>query len=338
MGVGIDIGSKTIKLVELSKGGKGFNLKASGAAGYVGSPPENAKDDKSLVPVAEAMKKLKKEAKISSKDVAVSLPESFVYTRTIKFPMLTDSEVASAVTWEAEQYIPIPINEAVIQHQIIERKENTNPAQVVVLLIAAPKVIVSNYARAIEMAGMNLHVVETELMSMVRSLAPDDQTVLIVDIGAKSTDIAVSKKGQLYFSRSIPTAGDAFTRAVSQGLGIKPIQAEEYKKTYGMSGKQLEGKVRASLESVFRVVVDEIKKAMHYYQSEEKSDSPTSVILTGGSAAMPEVASILTKLLGMEVVVGNPFAKVYVAPEVVKSLVGYAPLYSVATGLAMRDA
>lgn len=335
--IGIDIGSKSIKMVELAKSGKGFVLKASGAVGYVGTPPEHAKDDKELVPVAEAIKKLRKEAKISSREVAIALPEPFVYTRTIKFPPLTDSEIASAVKWEAEQYIPIPANDAIIEHQIIERRENTSPAQTVVLLIAAPKGIVAKYTKAIEMSGLDLVAVETEVISMVRSLAPDNQTVLVVDLGSRSTDIAISKNGQLMFSRSIPTAGDAFTRAISQGLGIEAKQAEEYKKAYGLSGSQLEGKVRSSLETVFRIVADEIKKAVHYYQAEEKGESPSSVVLSGGSANMPEVASVLTKLIGMEVIVGNPFSKVTVAPEVVNSLAGFAPLYAISVGLAMRS-
>ena len=125
MSVGLDIGSKTIKIVELSKEKDRFRLKASGIVGYTGKTPEQVKDDKEMVPLAEAIKKLYKEAKISSRDTAIALPEPQVFTRTIKFPTLTDSEIASAVKWEAEQYIPIPVNDAIVQHQIIERREDT---------------------------------------------------------------------------------------------------------------------------------------------------------------------------------------------------------------------
>lgn len=337
MSVGLDVGSTTIKIIELSKEGKGWRLKASGVVGYNGKAPEYTKDDKEIAPVAEAIKKLHKEAKISSKDIAIALPEAQVYTRTVKFPLLTDAEIASAVRWEAEQYIPIPIQEAIVQHSIIERRESTTPAEVLVLLVAAPKVLVEKYAKAIDMAGLNLVAVETELMSLVRSLAPTDQTVLIVDFGAKSTDIAVARRGMLSFSRSIPTAGEAFTRAVSQSLGVEEKQAEEYKRAYGLSQSKLEGKIKTALEPVFRTVADEMKKAIHFYQSEEKGDTPGSAILSGGTAGMPEVATVLTKMLGIEVIVGNPFSKITVDPEAVKSLAGYAQLYSIASGLALRD-
>lgn len=335
MYVGIDIGSKTIKIVELAREGEKLRLKASGIVGHNSPVPEQLKEDKEFGILADSIKKLYKEAKVASKSISIALPESQVYTRTIRFPLLTDSEIASAVKWEAEQYIPIPVNDAVIQHQIIEKKESS-PAQVVVLLVAAPKTLVEKYIKVIEMSGFTVNAVETELIALVRSLAPKDQTVMIVDLGARSTNIAISKNAQLVFSRSIPTAGEAFTRAVTQILGVQEAQAEEYKRTYGLSEEQLEGKIKVAIEPVFKMIVDEIKKAIHYYQAEEKGNAPTSVILAGGTAGMPEIASGFTQMLGIEVVVGNPFSSVEVDPEAVKALAGYAPYYSTSVGLAMR--
>lgn len=336
MSVGVDIGSKTIKIVELAKEKGGFRLRASGIVGYTGNTPDKLKLDKELTPLAQSIRKLHKEAKISSKEVVIALPESQVYTRTIKFPLLTDVEVASAVRWEAEQYIPIPLNEAVVQHQILERREDATPPEVLVLLVATPRSLVEVYQRLTQLAGLTLVAVETELMALVRSLAPVDSTSLIIDFGARSTNIAIANKGELSFSRSISTAGEAFTRAVAQSLGIEQQQAEEYKRTYGLSQTKLEGKVKRALDAVFRMVIDEIRKAVQFYQGEEKGEVPQSLILSGGTAGMPDIVSSLSKELGMEVVIGNPFSKVSVDPEAAKSLSGYAPLYSIAVGLAMR--
>lgn len=337
MSVGLDIGSKTIKIVELSKEGTNWRLKASGIVGYKGTAPDQAKDEKEMLSLVDAIKKLHKEAKIGSKDVSIALAESSVYTRVVKFPLLTESEIASAVRWEAEQYIPIPITEAVIQHQILGKHEEQVPPSVDVLLVAAPRIIVERYVRAVEMAGLNLATIETGLISLSRSLGIDGQTILIADLGARSTDIAIIKNSTLVFSRAFPTGGDAFTRAVAQFLGIDQVQAEEYKRTYGLSANQLEGKVRQSLEPVFRLVGDELKKGIHYYQAEAKGDQIRSVILSGGAAGMPDITAFLTQYLGLEVIIGNPFAKVDVDPEAVKSLTGYAPYYSVSVGLAMRE-
>ncbi|MCH7641079.1 type IV pilus assembly protein PilM [Patescibacteria group bacterium] len=337
MSVGLDIGSKSVKIVELAKEKGGFRLRASGIVGFQGVTPEGAKQDKELEPLASTIKKLHKEARIASKEIVVALPESQVFTRTIKFPLLTDTEIASAVKWEAEQYIPIPLEEAVVQHQLLERREDAIPPEAIVLLVAAPKSLVEKYQKVLQLAGLTLIAAETELIAMVRSLAPNDQTVLIADFGARSTDMAIAKNGQLSFSRSIATAGEAFTRAVAQGLGIEKVQAEEYKRTYGLSGSQLEGKVKGALDPVFRLVADEMKKAIQFYQSEENKDTPKSIILSGGTAGMPEVVSFLAKLIGIEVIIGNPFSKVVVDPEAAKSLAGYSPLYSISVGLAMRE-
>lgn len=335
MSVGLDIGSKTIKIVQISEEGNKPVLKGSGIIGFNANINANL-NDKDLVPLADAINKLHKEAKISSKDVVIAIPEQQVFTRVIKFPPLTDQEISSAVKWEAEQYIPIPAKEAIIQHQIIERNETSNPPEVSVLLVAAPRNLVEKYVKVVQMAKLNPAAVETELLALNRALAPANQTTMLLDFGARSADIAISKNGQLSFSRSIPTAGDALTRAVAQNLGVEVSQAEQYKKAYGLSTSQLEGKIKTALYPVFRLIADEMKKAIQFYQSEEKGQPPSAAMLSGGTAGMPDIVPFLSKYLGIEVVVANPFAKVAVDPNVMKSLAGYAPLYAIAVGLALR--
>lgn len=247
MSIGIDIGSKTIKAVEISfEGGKNV-LKTAGIIGVAADGLDHIQDEKEYGTFAESIKKLFKDAKFTSHDVSIALPESQVFTRPIKLPLLTDQEVASAIKWQAEESIPIPIKETIVQHIILEKRENTTPPEVLVLLVAAPRILVEKYVKVAGLAGLNVVGVETELMALTRAVGPPNQTAVIVDFGARSTDIAISKNSQLVFSRTIPTAGEAFTRAVAQALGMETGQAEEYKKTYGLSGTQLEGKVGSAL-------------------------------------------------------------------------------------------
>lgn len=337
MSVGLDVGSKTIKVVEVEKAGQAYRLQSSGIVGYQGPAIEDLKDDKEMAGIAQIVSKLFKEANVSSKDVAIALPETQVFTRSIKFPLLTDQEISSAVKWEAEQYIPIPVKEAIIQHQVLERRENANPPEVSVLLVAAPRDLVEKYIKVLQMAKINVINVETELISLVRALAPPEQTALVVDFGARSTDIAIAKNRMLSFSRSVPTAGEALTRAIAQGLGIEYQQAEQYKKTYGFSQSQLEGKIKGALDPVFNMVTDEIKKAIHFYQTEHGGESPNSAVISGGSAGLPELISVLSKALGIEVGIANPFSRLQVSEEAAKSLGGYAPLYSIAVGLSLKE-
>ena len=119
-------------------------------------------------------------------------------------------------------------------------------------------------------------------------------------------------------------------------MGVEEKQAEQYKIAYGLSDKHLEGKIKAVLDPVFRLVADEIRKAIYFYQADEKGATPSSVIIAGGSAAMPEIVSAIIKFINLEVIVGNPFNKIIVDPEAQKTLALYSHLYSVAVGLAMR--
>jgi type IV pilus assembly protein PilM len=208
---------------------------------------------------------------------------------------------------------------------------------VIVLLVAAPRIVVEKYVKVVQLAGLTPIAVETELIALSRSLAPIDKTVILADLGGSSTNLAITNHGLLSFSRSLPIAGDAFTRAVSQNLSVTPQQAEEYKKTYGMSSNQLEGKIKGALDSVVHLVVDEIKKAVNYYLTEEKGENPTSLIVSGGSSGMPEMISAFSKTIGMEVLVGNPFNHLQIDPAFAQKLAPFASLYGVAVGLAMHD-
>lgn len=333
--VGLDIGTKTIKFIELIKSGNSWSLKSSGAVGYTGASPDKMTEDKEFQALSEIVKKLAKQINLSSKDINLSLPESLVFTRVVKFPNLTDEEVEAAIKWEAEQYIPIPVSEAIIQHSIVERNETTGVVSV--LLVAAPRVVVEKFTKVVKMAGLTPLSAETDLIALCRSLVPEKGVAMVVDMGASATDIAISKDGRVAFARSIPIGGEAFTRSVSQTFGIQPAQAEEYKKTYGLSSTALEGKVKAALDPVMRMVVDEIKKAISFYQTEEKGEAPTSVVITGGAATMPDLVSYLTTMLGVETVMGNSFGKVTLDAASSQALAPYSSLYSVAVGLALKE-
>jgi type IV pilus assembly protein PilM len=337
MSVGIDIGTKSIKVVEMVRDSGKVILKAAGIIGVADASVEHLQNDVEYTNLAGIIKKLFESAKISSKEVNISLPESLVFTRTLRFPLLTDPEIESAVKWQAEDIIPIPLKESIFQYTIIEKDEKSQPPQVSVLVVAAPRVLVEKYVKLLSLAGLTVIGVETELLATVRSVAVEGQTVLVLNLGSKSTDIAIAKNNKLVFSRAIPTGGDALTRAISQSLGVSVAQAEEYKRTYGFSTTQLEGKVAAAITPVFKVVIEEVKKAIHFYQTDEKGDAPSLIILTGGGAGLPDMGSTITKAINAEVVVANPFSKVEIDQSIGKGITAYAPVYPVAVGLALRE-
>ncbi len=335
---GLDIGTTSIKAIQLEHRGEQFALLA---AGITASPPGalSSDNEKDIAAVAEIVKKLVADTKITSKQINISIPESQVFTRLIELPLLTDEEVASAISWQAEPYIPIPVAEASIDYQIVSRREaqGNTPGAVQVLLVATSKSLVQRYIKMAEMADLTIVGVESELLALSRVLNMPNQTVLIADLGANSSDFGIVRSGQLVVSRSVPTAGSVFTRSLSNSLNVTVERAEEYKKSYGLNSSYLEGKVQQALDPVFKVLADEMKKTIQYYKSDVgREDQVSAVFLAGGTSGMPEITPAIAEALGIEVLVGDPFAKVIKDERTSKILSSWAPLYGIAVGLAQN--
>jgi len=244
----------------------------------------------------------------------------------------------SALKWEAEQYVPIPLDEVTLTHQIVGQVKEEGKEKMEVLLAAAPNRLIDKMMKVLKTAGLNAISLETEIVAIARSLVlPNSEPTMIIDLGATATDLAIVEKGQVVFTRSVATAGEALTRAVVIGLGLENGQAEAYKKAYGADPEKLEGKVHKAISPVLEIIVGEIEKAIQFYQSGEKETKINRVILTGGTAGLPEVANLLAKKLNLEIQLGDPFGQIIKDEVSVKIASSDAPFYAVAVGLAMKE-
>lgn len=334
---GLDIGSTTLKIVEVRKEGGKHRIIAAGLT-PTPRPGISSEAEKDVVAVSSAIKKLHQDARIGAKEAVIALPEGQVFSRVIEVPPMGDNELAQAIPWQAEQFIPVPLEQVNLDWQVVARGGGgKGEEKMKILLVAAPLNLIQKYVRYVEMAGFKTAAVETEIVASARALIPPKSPpVMLVDFGAKTTDLAVVQDGYVVMTRSIPTAGEAFTRAIATTLSLTPAQAEEYKITYGLGENQLEGKVRKALTPIFEVVVAEIKKALSFWKQNEKE--PISlIILTGGSANLPQAAPFFTKSLGIEVQIGDPFANLVPDEKILGSLRPNAPLFVVAVGLAEKE-
>ncbi|HUW21749.1 MAG TPA: type IV pilus assembly protein PilM [Candidatus Bathyarchaeia archaeon] len=335
--IGLDIGSQNIKLVQLKRIGEQYSIVALGLSPSPKNMESEAEAD--LLAQAEAIKKLVNVTKVSTPYVVSALPEDKVFTQIVEFPPMEEKEMESAIKWEAEQYIPIPLSEAVIDYQIIR-----SPQKIViggkteVFLVAAPKSMIEKYSKVLQMAELKTIALETEMVALSRSLVlPGSGPTMIVDLGARATDISLVENNQIVLTRSLPSAGEAITRSLVAALGLKQTQAEEYKKAYGVDESKLEGKIREAVGPVLDIVIREINKVISFYQNKNKSAKVERVVLAGGTADLPQIVSLFAEKLGIEVEIGAPFERVQRGEEILAKLEkGTAPLYSVAFGLAMK--
>lgn len=333
---GLDIGSYRLKLVHLARERDQFRLLSLGSAPSAdkGLLSESESD---LTNLAEAIKKLHSETKMTTKNVVTALPQDQVFTRVITLPKLSDDEISSALKWEAEQYVPIPLSEVTLAHQVVGSSRKGKSEKMDVLLVAAPTRLIHKLMGVLEAADLRVVSIETEILALARSLMVSSvDAALLVDLGAKATDLALIEDGEVIFTRSIPTAGQALTRAVAVGLGLGTEQAEVYKKAYGVDPAKLEGKLSQVIEPILNVIIKEMERAIHFAQS-ERGKIVKRVLLTGGTAGLPAAVGLLAKKLNVEVQVGDPFTNV-VKDELVKKVPETElPYYAVAVGLAMKQ-
>ncbi|MGB9911063.1 MAG: type IV pilus assembly protein PilM [Microgenomates group bacterium] len=332
---GLDIGSHTIKLVQLTKKQDKYELIAFHSAE---TPPRglNSDAESDLNNLAEIIKKIHQEAKVKTKNVVSALSQDQVYTRLINLPPLSESELESALKWEAEQYVPLPLEEVILSHQVVGKKIEEGKEKIEVILAAAPTRLVEKLIKVLKTAGLTPVSLEMEIAAAARSVVyPEIKRAMLIDLGAKATDLAIIEEGKIALVHSLPTGGEALTRALEFELGLETIQAEAYKKAYGLEKEKLEGKISEAITPVLEKITNEIEKTINFYQSQQKTID--QIILIGGTANLPEISSFMAKKIGLEVQVGNPFARIINSNLAAKISSEMFPLYAVAIGLAMKE-
>lgn len=335
---GLDIGRSFIKVVAVE--GKGAK-KVLSAAAIVASPEGGIQSESpvDLAKVSEAIKNCVALAKLATDKCVVSIIESQVVTRLISLPNLTDKELASAINWEAEQYIPLPIKDVVLEYKVINKNASVGEGaegKMDVLLIAAPKRIISKYINVVRDANLKAEALETESSALSRALSGiGDPPTIIVSLGVLSTELVIASAGNVLFTRSIATGGVNLTRAITAEFNLPQKQAEQYKQTYGILEDKLSGKVAAVLKPILDIVTSEIMKAAEYWRGHFSSSEVARVVICGGGSYLPGLPEFLVERTNLEVSRADPWAN-FEKTGLVGSLAGQGSIYSIATGLALR--
>ena len=337
---GLNIGITSIKVVWLSHLKEGYLLDASiiSPAPQKGMLSESPLDEEEM---ARAIRGAVDNAKIVSKYVNVALPENQVYTKVIEMPVLSDKELSSAIFWEAEQNIPVPLSTITLAWNVLKRPQKAvGNEKMQVLMVGAPTMLVNKYQKILSMAGFSINALETEVLSIIRALVLSENfpSSLIVNIGSVSTSLATIRDGIMIFTYSIPTGGMAINRAISTDFGLTPSQAEEYKKVYGISKEAFGEKIGKATEPILNSILTEVKKALVFYSDKFKDDKPIrQILLSGGTAKLPGIDLFFANSTNIETVIANPWKIILNQNELPQQILDNGPDYAIAVGLAMRD-
>lgn len=332
--VSIDIGTYSIKAISAKQKGKALEVsRVVEVPNTLGMSIPN--DELSKDKMAQLLQALFSDNSLPKEDVRLALPESIVSTKVIQVPLLTDAELASAIGWQAEQFIPIPKDELSLEYQVLFRPDKSDrETPMRVLLIGVKRMIVEDLVSIFAGIGLEPTFIETQTIALWRSIhtTEQDPVSLVAHIGLSTMDISIERAGELAFVFSHPQGGMLLTRAVENMLTLPIQQAEEYKRTYGLDQQYFEGKVQAALLPVVKSMVDQIQKAMQFYTTQYPQEAVQRVYLSGGSAQLPGLVPYVASLLGVEVMMATPFA----------SMTGQVPqanqaAYSICAGLVERQ-
>lgn len=334
---GLDLSPSSIKLIEAQKKGDKFILEAFGEAPTPVNIHSSVVKDQALI--VSSIKKLVSDARVSTKDVVVALPESYVYSQVIYVPPMPEEELVKALAFEAEQYVPIPLDKVQIEHLILRvPPQGLASAKMEVLLIAAQKEAIAQITSIITQAGLVPVILETEMLATVRSLSYQlGKEGVLIDMGQGSTDFIIMAEGIIKQVNSFETGGEALTRSLASALSLSFDQAERYKRTYGLDKNQLEGKVASAITDTLSMIIDQIKKSVDFFKQRNPGMNITRAVISGGTALMPGLTTFLAERLGLEILIGNPFLNFVQSKEFPQPLVRAASRFVTGVGLAIRE-
>lgn len=344
--LGVDIGTTSIKAVEVKQGEKlpaVLNYGMLELGGYL-LRANNALQTSTLKifeeEAAELLKILVGRMKPRAREAVASLPAFAAFTTVLDFPAMTPEELKKTIAFQAKEYIPQPLSEVAIDWlKVGEFTDEKGFRHDQILLISVSREHIKRYQRLFKLAGLTLRALEIEPLSLARLLTSGDPTLtLLVDVGSRSTSIAFAVRGELRFVSQSDFAGASLTQALAQGLNINPLRAEELKRERGISRAGQGYELSTIMLPFLDAIINEVKKAQFSYGSQfPGAPQPERMVLTGGGANLMGLEAYMEKEMGMPVVKAAPFARFEHVHEIEPLAPEVGPVLAVALGLAMRE-
>jgi type IV pilus assembly protein PilM len=302
---GLDIGSGSLKVMQLD--GASIAQRTPKIIGYGTTTFDRSavSDGVVVAPeiVAEALVDLFQHrliGDITTRRVAMAIPAYRTFTRAISLPGLKPKEVADAVQLEAEQYIPVPLEELYIDYSIIRAEKDATE----VFAVAVPRKIVDSYLLLAKLLGLEVMLIETTLGGGSRLFSQDKQNTgasVIIDFGSLSSDISIYDKNVLV-TGTVQGGGSVFTASIKDKLGVTQTEANIIKNKYGLDVSKKQAQIRLALEPTLEQIVKEIRRMIRYYEERYGSNRPIiQAVVLGGGANMPGLTEYLTAALRLPV-------------------------------------
>jgi type IV pilus assembly protein PilM len=357
--IGLDIEKSSIVGVQLSGQAPSATLRA-----YHEHPlPEGLVFEGEVVDpegLASELRAFLKQANMKGRSVHIGVGNQKVIVRNIETPEMSDEELRGAIEFQAQDYIPIPVAEAVLDFRVVARfTDQDGVAKQRVLLVAAQRDMVEAFVRSIDKAGMKVAGIDASAFALVRALTPSvsfvdqgaeaSKPLGVVNISSSVSSLVVAFEGIPKFTRTISVAYDQFRRVLMEHQGVEAGDADRLVESIGLPGgapadtdtynQSTIEEVNSLLAGAADELADEIRRSIDYFQSQDYTMQLDQLVLTGRGALVRNIDSYLTESLGLKVGVGDPMLKIAdVAGGIDRDrLAAISPRLAVAIGLALDE-
>ena len=325
--IGLDLGSRSVKLVELSGTTPDFELESIAFASVEGDAPSAT--------YVQAIRSVLETGGVCTKRVATSVCGSHVAVRSFRFPKLSAAELEGAVFYEGSQVIAFDIDDAYVDHTVLPPLSEEEMTEV--LFVAVRKENVDLRTRLVEESGLEPRVVGVDALVLLEALLLEEglpETVAVIDIGSRSSSIGVTKRGAAPFVRDIEIAGNSFTEAIASSLGISMAEAESVK----LSDSRRLPAIVGAVEDATRQLVAEVRRSLVYYQTRERGSNVDAIFICGGCSQLPGLPESIADATGIGVRRWSPLGRVRVSDEKFdrNAVCELEPTMSLAAALAMQ--
>jgi type IV pilus assembly protein PilM len=336
--VGLDIGSSSIKSVELKNTKQGYELVSFGLEPLAqDTVVDGAIMDAPLV--AGAIGTIFDRQEIKTRAVATAVSGHSVIVKRVSLPAMTDEELYDRIQSEASQHIPFDISDVNLDYQLLDSAES----QMDVLLVAVKKDKILNHTNVLAQAGKTPTVVDIDAFALQNcyevNYDPDpSQTVALLNIGASVMNINIVRGGAPLFTRDVSVGGNQYTDALQKELDLSYEDAERLKKGEAVAGVNEEHR-GTILRSVSDILILEIQKTFDFFRATASGENIQRIYLAGGTARVPGLVDLLREEFALPVEELYPFRKIVINPgrhneDQVREL---APRLAIAVGLALRS-
>ncbi len=332
----LDIGTTAVRVVQLKRSGEGWSLVKYGSAPVdIKVASSDAPDDQRRL--GAAISSLISQAGITERNVVVGIPSSKMFATVVDLPSLPPQELASTIKYQAEQFIPMAIDEAKIDWAVLG-KSLSDPQKNEVLLASVANKFSEARLDLVEGIGLNVIALEPDSVALVRALVPptNQDAMMIIDFGDFTTDLVAVLGGSPRLIRSIPVGLQTLIKAATQNLNIDVNQAGQFIMKFGLHPDRLEGQILKSLDATLEQFIVEINKSIKFFQSRYPNVTLRYLMASGYTLSIPAFGEYIAGKTNIQTVAGNAWGNVQYSPNLRDNLMQIAPQFGVAVGLAER--